>query len=193
MNEGRSYYVYSLKDARSSPAKPFYIGKGTGIRAWEHDLSIDGSAKGQRISLIHEAGLEVLVTKMVADLTELDALKIGAELITVFGTEASGGLLTNSVIPGLNPWKRRLRNLVVPFGVIEKAQMGLSMLKDSVLELSIANLDGVTNSDVAHTLELQSDYLGGSKDYLTWSILGLLMREGRLKRVDKKRHKAQVR
>jgi uncharacterized protein len=193
VNEERSYYVYALKDTRSTPAKPFYVGKGTGIRAWEHDLKTDTSAKGKRISAIHEAGLEVLVSKLVEDVTELEALRIEAELITAFGTETTGGLLTNSVVPGLNPSKRRLRNLVMPFGVAEKAQIGLSMLKDAVLELSIANADGVTNSDVAHSLGLQSDYLGGSKDYLSWSILGLLMREGRLKRVDKKRHKAQVR
>ncbi len=193
MSEERSYYVYALKDTRSTPAKPFYIGKGTGIRAWEHDLTIDASAKGQRIRAIHELGLEVLVSKLVEDITELEALRIEAELITAFGTEVTGGLLTNSVVPKLNPSKRRLRNLVMPSGITEKAQLGLSMLKDAVLELSIANVDGVTNSDVAHSLGLQSDYLGGSKDYLTWSILGLLMREGRLKRVDKKRHKAQVR
>ena len=185
--------MYALKDTRSTPAKPFYIGKGTGIRAWEHDLSVDASAKGQRIRAIHEVGLEVLVSKLVEDITEMEALRIEAELITAFGTEATGGLLTNSVIPNLNPSRRRLRNLVMPSGVGEKAQIGLSMLKDAVLELSIANVDGVTNSDVAHSLGLQSDYLGGSKDYLSWSILGILMREGRLKRVDKKRHKAQVR
>jgi hypothetical protein len=193
VSEERSYYVYALKDIRSSPAKPFYIGKGTGIRAWEHDLSIDSSAKGERIKAIHEAGLEVLVSKLVEQITELDALRIEAELISAFGTEATGGILTNSVIPRLSPSKRRLRNLVMPSGIAEKAQLGLSMLKDAVLELSIANFDGVTNSDVAHSLGLQSDYLGGSKDYLSWSILGLLMREGRLKRVEKKRHKAQVR
>jgi uncharacterized protein len=193
MSDERNYYVYALKDARSSPARPFYIGKGTGIRAWDHDLSVDSSAKGKKIGAIHEAGLEVLVSKLVEEVTELEALRIEAELISAFGTEASGGLLTNSVIPNLNPTKRRMRNLVMPSGIAEKAQIGLSMLKDAVLELSIANTDGVTNSDVAHSLGLQSDYLGGSKDYLSWSILGLLMREGRLKRVDKKRHKAQVR
>jgi hypothetical protein len=193
VNEERSYYVYALKDTCSTPAKPFYIGKGTGIRAWEHDLRVNASAKGQRIRAIHELGLEVLVSKLVEDITEMEALRIEAELITAFGTEAAGGLLTNSVIPNLNPNARRLRNLVMPSGVAEKAQIGLALLKDAVLELSIANGDGVTNSDVAHSLGLQSDYLGGSKDYLSWSILGILMREGRLKRVDKKRHKAQVR
>jgi hypothetical protein len=31
-----SYYVYALKDPRTSPAKPFYIGKGKGTRAYDH-------------------------------------------------------------------------------------------------------------------------------------------------------------
>ena len=31
------------------------------------------------------------------------------------------------------------------------------------------------------------------KDYLPWSLLGLLMREGKMKRVEKKKHKAVVR
>jgi hypothetical protein len=190
---GRSFYVYALKDPLASPAIPFYIGKGTGIRAWEHDIKPDGSSKGQRIAKIHHAGQKVLVTKLVEDLTEIEALRVEAELITAFGTEASRGLLTNSVLPQLDPSARRSRNLIVPSGTIEKAQLGLRILENAVLELAIANQQGVTNSDVAHTLGLQSDYLGGSKDYLSWSILGLLMREGKMVRVEKKKHKAQVR
>jgi hypothetical protein len=123
----------------------------------------------------------------------MEALRIEAELIAAFGTEATGGMLTNVVVPSTNPSKRKLRNLIVPSGIVEKSQIALHMLKEAVLELAISNSEGVTNSDVSHALGLQSDYLGGSKDYLSWSLLGLLMREGRLKRVDKKRHKAQVR
>ncbi len=193
MSEARSYYVYVLKDTRSNSAKPFYIGKGTGVRAWEHGLHVDGTAKGQRIKEIQEAGAKVLAIKLIENVSEIEALRLEAELITAFGTEAKGGLLTNSVVPNIEPRKKRLRNLCVPSGVVEKAQIGLNMLKGAVLELAIANSDGVTNSDVAHHLGLQSDYLGGSKDYLSWSLLGILMREGRLKRVDKKKHKAQVR
>jgi hypothetical protein len=193
VSAGRSFYVYALKNPLITPAVPFYVGKGTGIRAWEHELTPDDSSKGRTISNIHAAGKKVLVTRLVEDLTELEALKIEAEIISAFGTETTGGLLTNSVTPNLNPKRRNSRNLNVPSGTADKAQIGIELLKNAVLELAIANQEGVTNSDVAHSLGLQSDYLGGSKDYLSWSILGLLMREGKMVRVDKKKHKAQVR
>jgi hypothetical protein len=57
-NEGRSYYVYALKDTRCNPAKAFYIGKGTGIRAWEHDLAADNTRKGKRIKALKKLELE---------------------------------------------------------------------------------------------------------------------------------------
>jgi hypothetical protein len=101
-------------------------------------------------------------------------------------------MLTNSVSPsGIS--SKVPKNLIVPLGVLDKAQLGLRLLKDAVLELGQANGEGVTNSDVVKALGLQSDYAGGSKDYLSWSLLGLLMREGKMKRVEKKRHKAAVR
>ncbi len=46
----RPYYVYALKDPRQNPATAFYIGKGTGSRAWQHVLHVDETLKGQRIS-----------------------------------------------------------------------------------------------------------------------------------------------
>jgi hypothetical protein len=78
-------------------------------------------------------------------------------------------------------------------GTKEKSQLGLLMLKEAVLELAQANAEGVRNPEVMKSLGLQSDYAGGSKDYLCWSLLGLLMREGRMARVDKKKHKALTR
>ena len=189
----RSFYVYALKDPTLSPSIPFYIGKGTGIRAWEHELHTDESLKGARIRSIQAAGQQISVVKMVDNLTEAEALRIEAQLISAFGTVGTGGLLTNSVLPTGVLRKRQARDLVVPSGVQEKAQISLNLLKESVLEFAVANPGGVTNSDVSHTLGLQSDYLGGSKDYLAWSVLGLLMREGRMKRIENKRHQAQVR
>lgn len=191
MTEG-AYYVYALKDPRLSPAKPFYIGKGTGIRAWEHTANVDGTRKGRRIEEILAAGAEILVSVLADGLSELQALKLEAELISAFGTEETGGMLTNSVIPS-GSVARTPKNLILPDGTREKAQLGLRFLKEAVLELAQANRQGVTNSEVVKAFGLQSDYLGGSKDYLSWSILGLLMREGRMRREDNsKRHTARV-
>ena len=75
----------------------------------------------------------------------------------------------------------------------EKAQLGLLLLKDAVLELARANDKGISNSDAASLLGLRSDYGGGSKDYLSYSIIGVLMREGKLERDStSKKHIARV-
>jgi hypothetical protein len=188
----QSYYVYALKDPRLSPAKPFYIGKGTGIRAWDHLGIDDQTRKGKRIAEVLAAGVDVVVSVLADGLSEIQALKLEAELISAFGTEDSGGLLTNSVIPsGLST--KAPKSVVIPTGIREKAQLGLRFLKEAALELAQANKQGITNSEMAKALGLQSDYLGGSKDYLSWSILGLLMREGRMRReINSKRHTSQV-
>lgn len=185
------YYIYALKDPRSTPASPFYIGKGTGTRAWEHTLSVDATRKGRRIVEIITSGHKVITTVLADDLTEHQALKLEAELIAAFGTEDTGGPLANSVVP-MGSIKKTRKGLVVPSGAVEKAQVGLELLKSSILELALANPDGILNSDAAKALGLQSDYLGGSKDYLTWSILGILMREGKMARTEPRKHRATV-
>ena len=77
----RAYYVYALKDPRQNPATAFYIGKGTGNRAWQHVLRVDETLKGQRIKQIRDAGVEVATIVLVEDLTEEQAIKVEAELI----------------------------------------------------------------------------------------------------------------
>lgn len=179
--QDKSFYVYALKDPRTTPAKYFYIGKGTSLRIFEHVHNIDNSAKGQVIREIIAAGKTVLESKLVENLTEAEALKIEAELISAFGTLDTGGILTNAVMPkGLGAKKRP--SIVVPHGVQERAQLGLSLLKTAVLEFVKANTNGVSNAATASILGLRSDYGGGSRDYLSYSILGLLMRDGSIKR-----------
>jgi hypothetical protein len=178
-----SYYVYALKDPRRDPVLPFYVGKGTGNRAWEHVLNVDETSKGQRIKEIQEEGHRVVVTKMADRLTEDQALKLESELISAFGTEATGGFLTNSVTPS-GRQRRVRRDLRVPSGVVEKASIGLELLKDAIVELAKANATGVTNADCAKALGLQSNFQGGAKDYLSFSVIGLLLEEGRLQRDD---------
>lgn len=187
-----SYYVYALKDPRTKLAQAFYIGKGTGSRAHDHVAAPDDSRKGLRIREILDSGRDVLVTTLVDGLSEVQALKIEAELIASYGTVDTGGILLNKVVPGGGGGSRR--DVVVPSGVREKAQLGLGLLKDAVLEFAKANGKGITNSDAASVLGLRSDYGGGSKDYLSYSVLGLLMAEGKLKREGRsKRHLATVR
>ncbi len=185
------YYIYALKDPRTSPAHAFYIGKGTGNRAWEHTIHADQTQKGKRITEIQAAGHSVVTTVLADDLTEIQALKLEAELIAAFGTITNGGTLTNAVSPSGQVSKVR-KGLVVPSGSVEKAQVALELLKSAILELAQANPEGITNSDAAKTLGLQSNYLGGSKDYLSWSLLGLLMQEGKMVRGEQKKHKATV-
>ena len=183
------FYVYALKDPRQKPAKPFYIGKGTGNRAWEHQINIDDSEKGEIIKEINESGLKVIHTVLADNLTEEQALKVEAELIAAFGIRKYGGLLTNKVRPNPNNISKRVK-INVPDGCYEKAQMGLELIKSAVMELAKANPKGIKNSDAAKYLGLQSDYGGGSKDYLSYSILGILMKEGKIKRNEKKKHVA---
>ena len=187
------YYVYSLKDPRSNPAKPFYIGKGTGSRAFDHLVKPDSTRKYSRIKEIQESGFTPLVDVLVDDLTETQALKIESELIAAFGTEETGGILTNAVVPSGLGGKQR-DGIVVPQGSVERAQLGLELLKTSILELAAANPDGILNSDAASLLGLRSDYRGKQKDYLSYSVIGLLMREGKLARVEgtRPRHVAKA-
>ncbi len=181
------FYVYALKDPRVRPAKPFYIGKGTGNRAWEHQQNLDDSAKGERIKAILDSGHKVIHTILTDNLTEAQALKIEAELIAAFGIESQGGLLTNKVRPNPENIRQQIK-ANIPDGCYEKAQMGLDLLKSAVMEFAKANPEGISNSDAAKYLGLQSDYGGGSKDYLSYSLIGLLMKDGKLRRTDNRKH-----
>lgn len=175
------YYVYAIKDPRSKQPKAFYIGKGTGSRAFDHLVSPDSTRKFKRIKEIVDAGKEPTIDILVDDLTEAQALKIEAELIAAFGTEETGGTLTNAVVPsGLGGKKRA--HIALPQGTVERAQLGLEFLKSAIHQLAKVNPGGITNSDAASLLGLRSDYNGKQKDYLSYSVLGLLMREGKVER-----------
>ena len=176
------YYIYALKDPTVNPVKPFYIGKGTGSRAYDHLIRPDNTRKYKKILQIKNSGGEVIIDILADDLTESQAIKLESELISAFGTLDSGGFLTNSVIPtGLNGKEKIKAN--TPAGSIEKAQLGLGFLKNAILNLIECNKQGLTNSDIAAALGLRSDYEGRQKDYLSYSIIGLLLREKKIKHV----------
>ena len=175
--------MYALKDPRFSPTRPFYIGKGTGSRAYEHLTLPDRTRKYARIQDILDDGRKPEVEIVADNLSELDALRIEALLISALGTEDTGGSLSNVVVPTGLGTKQRPK-IVVPQGVVEQAQLGLAMLKNAIAKLIDANPDGITNSDAASTLGLRSDYRGRQKDYLSYSVLGLLLREEKVVRIE---------
>jgi hypothetical protein len=63
----------------------------------------------------------------------------------------------------------------------DKAKKGLELLKEAVCNFLEQHPDGVTNSVLANELDLKSDFEGRQKDYLSWSVLGLLVNAGKVK------------
>ncbi len=68
----------------------------------------------------------------------------------------------------------------------DKAQSGLRLIKEAILETLAAHPDGLANAEIADLLDIRSDYLGKQQDYLSWSILGLLLNEKRIMRTGRK-------
>ena len=64
----------------------------------------------------------------------------------------------------------------------EQAQKGLELLKEAILGILAQKSDGLRNADIAEILDIRSDYLGEQKDYLSWSVLGLLLNESKVVR-----------
>ena len=60
------------------------------------------------------------------------------------------------------------------------AQEGLKVLEDAVLRLLSAHPRGLRNAEVAENLGLRSDFRGKQKDYLTYSVLGGLLDQGKI-------------
>jgi len=64
----------------------------------------------------------------------------------------------------------------------DNAQRGLTLMKEAILAVLAAKPEGLRNAEIADLLAIRSDYQGGNKDYLSWSILGLLLNEGKVVR-----------
>lgn len=62
----------------------------------------------------------------------------------------------------------------------QKAEKGLALVKEAILDHLGANADGLRNADLAHDLGLGSDHEGKQKNYLTYSVLGLLLKEAKI-------------
>lgn len=61
------------------------------------------------------------------------------------------------------------------------ASEALEKMEKAILAL-LNNHNGLTNTEIAEELSLHSSHEGGQKDYLTYSVLGNLMNEGKVEK-----------
>jgi hypothetical protein len=108
-SNGNVFYVYALVDARDQSV--FYIGKGKGQRAEQHERMVRSKKHpnvqvSARIAAILSAGATVTILRLWTDLSEADAFQRELRLITMIGVER----LAN-VSPGFLGWEdnQRLR------------------------------------------------------------------------------------
>lgn len=64
------------------------------------------------------------------------------------------------------------------------AQRGLRLIEDAILKLLSAHPEGLRNSQIAELLGLRSAFRGRQQNYLTYSVLGGLLEDGRVVRDD---------
>lgn len=63
----------------------------------------------------------------------------------------------------------------------ERCKQGLEHLKAGILAYLALHPEGAGNSRIARDLGLESDFEGRQKHYLSWSVIGLLVNEGRVR------------
>jgi len=68
---------------------------------------------------------------------------------------------------------------------IEKARHGLVELEESILSVLHNNPEGLRNSEIAKGLGIESHFNGKQRNYLTYSIIGLLMAKGLIRKKEK--------
>lgn len=63
----------------------------------------------------------------------------------------------------------------------EKAASGVEQIKDAIVDYLREHPEGVQHARIVDDLELHSDYEGEQHNYLSWSVLGLLLAEKRVR------------
>lgn len=64
-----------------------------------------------------------------------------------------------------------------------KAAAGLALIKEAILAHLGRSPGGLRNAQIARDLGLESVHEGRQKDYLTYSVLGILLRERLVQKV----------
>lgn len=63
----------------------------------------------------------------------------------------------------------------------DQALRGLSQLKQAIVDYLARHPEGCRNSEVAEALGIRSDFEGDQKDYLSYSVLGILLSEKKIR------------
>jgi uncharacterized protein len=71
----------------------------------------------------------------------------------------------------------------------DTAQQGLNLVKQSIIQLLEQHPEGLRNVEIASSLGLRSDHEGKQEDYLSYSVLGILMRSGIVLKTDDSRYR----
>ena len=99
------YYVYKLINPVTN--QPFYIGKGTGNRAWTHSRFKDGNKnvyKDRYIKKLHAEGLDPVVEIVKYFETETEAYEFEEQLTESIGLHNLTNLLAGSKPPSKLGW-----------------------------------------------------------------------------------------
>ena len=140
-----------------------------------------------------QAGLRIIECAII-DLLEHHPEGLGnAEIARSLGLQSdfrgsSRNFLTYSVLGGLLAQGRVTRdektkkyvNVTPDVTEEELAQRGLSQIESAIIALLERNPQGLRNIEIAEALHLLSNFQGGSRNYLTYSVLGGLLKQGRV-------------
>jgi len=59
-----------------------------------------------------------------------------------------------------------------------KAQFGRDLIMEAVIQVLESANHSMSHAEIVHALGIPSDFEGQNSNYLSWSILGLLVNEG---------------
>lgn len=174
-----SFYVYALKDPRTDPPTPYYVGRGSGPRRYDHLVREDDTPRGQRTREIAAAGQRACVSILLEDVSEAEAIRAVARLIEEHGIESEGGLLTNTAVRrGVTA---ELDHAHRPPGLERELAEHLTGLLDTVQRFARANPGGITDADLVAGFDI-GHHPPGHYTGLAHCLLDLLTREGTLRR-----------